>query len=116
MERKTIRIANISEEYRAGFSFNNLFQLISETEIADSVFWDFRNVSFLHPFFLAPLAIYRKTSSKNIECINIPLRLQYYLNSICFDRMLHFDNDTREDVEAVMGKYRPVRLKTMLEM
>ena len=33
------------------------------------------------------------------------LRLQSYLNSICFDRMLHFGSDSVEDIEAVMGKY-----------
>ena len=78
---------------------------MAETEAADDVQWDFADVTFLHPFFLAPLAIYKNTSGNDIECINISLRIQSYLNSICFDRMLHFGQEKREDIEAVMQKY-----------
>lgn len=105
MEELVVKIPNVSQELRIGYSFNYLIHVISETEAADKVLWDFSGVEFMHPFFLAPLAIYRNTSEKVIKCINIPLRVQSYLNSICFDRMLHFDEDNRDDVEAVMSKY-----------
>lgn len=105
MAKKLIKIPYIAEELRIGFSFNYLIKVIAETEAAESVQWDFADANFLHPFFLAPLAIYKNTSGKDIECINIPLRIQSYLNSICFDRMLHFDNDPQEDIETVMKKY-----------
>ena len=98
MERKIVTIPNIAEEVRIGFSFNHMIQVIAQTESADSVQWDFREVNFLHPFFLAPLAIYKNTSGKDIECVNISLRIQSYLNSICFDRLLHFSNDSQEDI------------------
>ena len=106
MASKTIvKIPNVTEEVRIGYSFNHMIKVMAETEAAGAVQWDFTGVTFLHPFFLAPLAIYKNTSGKDIECINISLRLQSYLNSICFDRMLHFDQEKREDVEAVMQKY-----------
>ena len=105
MEKKVVKIPNISEELRIGYSFNYLIKVIAETDVADAVLWDFADANFLHPFFLAPLAIYKNTSDKDIECVNIPLRIQSYLNSICFDRMLHFDNDPQEDIETVMEKY-----------
>lgn len=106
MVRKAIvKIPNVAEEVRIGYSFNYLVRVIAETEAAEAVQWDFTGVTFLHPFFLAPLSIYKNTSGKNIECINIPLRIQSYLNSICFDRMLHFGSEKREDVEAVIQKY-----------
>ena len=105
MEKKIIKIPNIAEEVRIGYSFNYLIKVIAETNAAEAVQWDFAEANFLHPFFLAPLAIYKNTSGKDIECINIPLRIQSYLNSVCFDRMLHFDNDSQEDIETVMGKY-----------
>lgn len=105
MDEKIVKIPNIAEEERIGFSFNNLIKVIAETECADAVIWDFSDVRFLHPFFLAPLTIYKNTSDKDIKCINISLRLQSYLNSICFDRMLHFENDSRAEVEDVMAKY-----------
>jgi len=100
-----VKIPNVTEEVRIGFSFNYMIKVMAETEAADAVQWDFADVTFLHPFFLAPLAIYKNTSNKDIECINMSLRIQSYLNSICFDRMLHFDQEKREDVEAVMQKY-----------
>ncbi len=100
-----VKIPNVAEEVRIGYSFNYLVRVIAETEAAEAVQWDFTGVTFLHPFFLAPLSIYKNTSGKNIECINIPLRIQSYLNSICFDRMLHFGSEKREDVEAVIQKY-----------
>ena len=33
------------------------------------------------------------------------LQLQSYLNSICFDRLLHFGNEKKEDIESVMQQY-----------
>lgn len=105
MNKVTVKIPNVSEEVRIGYSFNYLIKVIAETEVAKNVIWDFADVTFLHPFFLAPLAIYKNTSGRDIECINMSLRIQSYLNSICFDRMLHFGQEKREDVEAVMQKY-----------
>ena len=105
MERKTVVIPNIAEEVRIGYSFNHLIKVIAETDATRTVQWDFKNVHFLHPFFLAPLGIYKNIFGKDIECVNIPLRIQSYLNSICFDRMLHFNNDSQEDVETVMAEY-----------
>lgn len=105
MEKKKVKIPNIAEEERIGFSFNHLIKVIAETESAETVQWDFADVQFLHPFFLAPLAIYKNTSGKDIECVNISLRMQSYLNSICFDRMLHFESDNRNDVDDVMARY-----------
>ena len=106
MEKQTIvKIPNVTEEVRIGYSFNHMIKVMAETESAESVQWDFEGVTFLHPFFLAPLAIYKNTSGKSIECINMSLRIQSYLNSICFDRMLYFGKEKREDVEDVMQKY-----------
>ena len=105
VKKAIVKIPNVAEEVRIGYSFNYLVRVIVETEAAEAVQWDFAGVTFLHPFFLAPLSIYKNTSGKDIECINIPLRIQSYLNSICFDRMLHFGSEKREDVEAVMQKY-----------
>ena len=79
-----VKIPNVSEEVRIGYSFNYMIKVMAETETADVVQWDFADVTFLHPFFLAPLAIYKNTSGKNIECINMSLRIQSYLNCICF--------------------------------
>lgn len=107
MNKNVVIIPNVSNEIRIGFAFNYMINIIKETElICDNiVYWDFYDVTFLHPSFIAPLAIYKDTSQKNIICINISLRLQSYLNSICFDRLLHFDNEKEKDVLDVMRNY-----------
>jgi hypothetical protein len=105
MDKKIVKIPNVAKEVRIGYSFNYLIKVIAETDAAESVIWDFADVLYLHPFFIAPLSIYKNTSGKDIECINMSLRIQSYLNSICFDRTLHFGQEKREDVEAVMRKY-----------
>lgn len=101
-----IKIPNVSEEVRIGSSFNHLVKVVAETEsTTEEVVWDFSGVRFMHPFFLAPLAIYRNSSKCGIECVNMSLNVQSYLNSIYFDRLLHFASDEKEEVEKVMGKY-----------
>lgn len=105
-EYNNILIPNVAEEVRIGSSFNHMIKVISETEaVVGKVVWDFRHVQFLHPFFLAPLAIYKNTAAKEIECVNMSLSIQSYLNSIFFDRLLHFENDKKDDVEKVMMAY-----------
>ncbi len=74
-----VKIPNVTEEVRIGFSFNYMIKVMAETEAADAVQWDFADVTFLHPFFLAPLAIYKNTSNKDIECINMSLRIPVVL-------------------------------------
>lgn len=101
-----IQIPNVAEETRIGSSFNYLIKVISKTDAAEGkIVWDFSEVKFLHPFFLAPLAIYKSTSGKDIECVGMSLRVQSYLNSIYFDRLLHFEDEKKEDVDKVMDAY-----------
>ena len=105
---RRVIIPNVSEDELIGGSFNHLVQVVEETlqtTSGDTVVWDFREVSFLHPFFLAPLAIFRQQVDRDIRCEYITLQMQSYLNGIHFDRMLHFENATRETVEHVMAQY-----------
>ena len=62
---RIVRIPKATEEVRIGYSFNYMIKVIAETEAADAVLWDFADVTYLHPFFLAPLAIYKNTSGKD---------------------------------------------------
>ena len=65
MEKKVVKIPHIAEELRIGYSFNYLIKVIAETDAAEAVLWDFADANFLHPFFLAPLAIYKNVSGKD---------------------------------------------------
>jgi hypothetical protein len=101
-------IPNVCEDELIGGSFNHLVQVVEQTRQAqpgDTAVWDFHEVTFLHPFFLAPLAIFRQQAGVDIRCENITLQMQSYLNGIHFDRMLHFENATRETAEHVMAQY-----------
>lgn len=106
MQPARIIIPNVQEDMRIGSSFNHLIHVVESTNHAQgSVIWDFSAVSFLHPFFLAPLAIFKNQSRKDIKCENISLQMQSYLNNIYFDRILHFENATKEVAERVMEDY-----------
>lgn len=105
---QSVIVPNVCEDKFKGESFNYLVQVVEQTrQVVDggTVIWDFRDVTTLHPFFLAPLAIFRQQSSQDIRCENISLQMQSYLNGIHFDRMLHFENATREAAEQVMVQY-----------
>lgn len=58
----TIPIPKVIQDARIGSVFNELFTVINYTEAAntESIIWDFSDVTFLHPFFIAPLALYKK--------------------------------------------------------
>lgn len=72
MQPARIHIPNVREDERIGSSFNHLIRVVEETNHAQSkVIWDFKDVHFLHPFFLAPLAIFKCQSEKEIRCENI---------------------------------------------
>lgn len=102
-----VLIPNIRQDERIGSSFNHILQVVDQTEQAADVpvVWDFSGVRFLHPFFLAPLAIYRQQSERGIRCENISFEMQSYLNNIYFDRLLHFENAPKEAAEHVMEHY-----------
>ena len=70
---KNIFIPNVSRDDRIGSVFNSLFTIIRESESveAETLNWDFKNDLFLHPFFLAPLAIYKDICNKEVRCSNI---------------------------------------------
>lgn len=102
----TILIPNVSEEERIGSSFNYLIGVIRDTEIAGKdVVWDFRNVKFLHPCFIAPLAIYRLTSNHNIRCVNASINVGSYLDSIYFNNPLHFESNSQERIQTILHNY-----------
>lgn len=102
----SIYIPNVGEEERIGSSFNHLIRVIRDTEISTGrIVWDFSNVSFLHPCFIAPLAIYRITSGRDIKCFNASFDVGGYLDSIYFSDPLHFESVSRERIEGILKGY-----------
>ena len=87
-------------------SILSLIKIVNETNMATgNVSWDFSRVSDMHPFLVAPLAIYKATSTKQIVCENMSLPMQSFLNEVFFEKMLHFENEAMETAEMVMSKY-----------
>lgn len=95
-----VSIPNVAAEERIGSAFDHLFRVIHETENSKEheVDWDFSKVSFLHPFFLFPLALYRLKSTKEIVYSNTSASVQRYFTTIEFDT---FRNET--DPNALDG-------------
>jgi hypothetical protein len=80
-----ISIPNVTRDDRIGSAFNELFHIIHQTESgSDTIEWSFECAMFLHPFFLAPLAIYKDNCGKNISCKELRDNIDKYFNAICF--------------------------------
>lgn len=78
MEKSVIKISDVKAETQIGSVFNDLFKIIYQTEQYKNkiIEWNFNDVSFLHPFFLLPLSLYRQTKNNiQLEGINDYLRL-----------------------------------------
>lgn len=106
-----IYIPSISRDERIGSVFNHLFRIISDTEVNEDydIEWDFKNTSFLHPFFLAPLSIYKQNCPKNIICINKNETISSYHSIISFDNTLFVDDNFSKDLSFYDGKtYTPI--------
>lgn len=103
MSRKIV-IPKVERDERIGSVFNYLFSIINATESSgEPIIWDFGNASFSHPFFLAPLAIFKDRSETNITCANCPAFLSGYLSLIHFERVLHFDNV--DSLKSILSGY-----------
>lgn len=105
--KKTINIPNVTWETRIGSVFNYLYRIISDTSSHDDdVVWDFSNVEYLHPFFIAPLSICRKEldSKKNITCINMNYALSSYFGQIKFFNTLSVTD--RDKLQTALASYQ----------
>jgi len=99
-------IPNVDRDERIGSAFNHMFSIIYQTEKIDNktVVWDFSNAAFFHPFFLAPLILYKNRSQKNIVTINKSAYIDNYFRLIYFDDMLCFDE--LADLENSLSPYK----------
>lgn len=100
-----IHIPEVKRDERIGSVFNYLFRVTNTTEnVVDDVEWDFSVSSFFHPFFLAPLAIFKHRSENNISCVNAPSYLLNYFNLIHFNDILEL-NGKKEVLEKILHPY-----------
>lgn len=103
-----IQIPNVSRDERIGSAFNFLFHIINDSEESDdTIEWDFSGASFFHPFFLAPLAIYKHRTGKRIICKNYSAIMHNYFSAIAFDTPLFVDN-----ISSVKDKLNLYKSKT----
>jgi anti-sigma regulatory factor (Ser/Thr protein kinase) len=72
---------------KIGEAFNYLFKIILETESSktENIEWNFQNSTFLTPFFLLPLMLYKEKCNKKISCTNCSVNLESYFNIINFN-------------------------------
>ncbi len=100
-----VKIPNVDRDVRIGSAFNHLFRIIFQTENIqeDYLEWDLSRASFFHPFFLAPLVIYKQSCGKNILCKGMPNRILSYLDLVCFYKAMLIDENMK--LELVLDKY-----------
>lgn len=100
-----IRIPNVERDDRIGSAFNHLFQVVIRTErnLCNAITWDLRDATFFHPFYLAPLSIYKQGLKTNVQCINTPTRIAGYLNLVHFENPLLITEDM--NLESILEPY-----------
>lgn len=100
-----ISIPNVDRDERIGSAFNHLFEVMQKTDNSsnENLYWDLSDTSFFHPFFLAPLVIYKHKCNKNVSCIGKPFRIVGYLDTIHFDMPLSIDDNGR--LEEILEPY-----------
>lgn len=101
-----IPIPSINKESRIGKALNIMFHVIDKTEAADyseDVIWDFSKCSFLHPFLIGGLCVYRLKSDRTIKLQGLTGYTQRYLSLIHFDESLELPN--ADAAEALMTEY-----------
>lgn len=104
MKGGVVNIPYVPRDERIGSVFNYLFTVIFQTENAgDDVVWDFNWSAFFHPFFIAPLAIYRRNCGKRVSCINMPDGLSSYFELIRFNGMNRINDN--ESLELLLKSY-----------
>lgn len=102
---EVVNIPKVDRDERIGSAFNHLFNVINKTEgfAKEKVQWNFSESSFFHPFFIAPLALYKKSCCKDIECINKSKYIDSYFNMIYFNNPLYVDSNT--NLEEILKGY-----------
>ncbi len=108
-----VEIPSVGRDERIGSTFNYLFSVIYQTENISGghVVWNFNNASFFHPFFLAPLALYRSRCEKKITYVNVPYAVERYFDVVHFDEFLYVDDKTdfNEALNTYLDKsYTPI--------
>ncbi|MGI6224397.1 MAG: hypothetical protein ACOYJG_12470 [Prevotella sp.] len=108
-----VKIPQVRKDERIGSVFNDLFRVINNTECADdnAIEWDFGGTDFFHPFFLAPLSIYKNRCGKRIICTNISKDLSNYFSLINFDGIKRIEetDNLRQQLQPYVSKtYTPI--------
>lgn len=106
-----VSIPQISRDERIGSAFNSLFKIITESEKieGEELIWDFEDDLFLHPFFLAPLAIYKDNCKKKIVFDNLNINLKAYLDNVYFEKAYDGTNIKEHELEIYLSKsYIPI--------
>lgn len=101
----SVNIPNVDRDDRIGSAFNHLFQVVLQTEnnFGKNMVWNLKDATFFHPFYLAPLAIYKQSCKKDITCKNVPARIEGYLSLIRFENPLLITEDI--DLKTILRPY-----------
>ena len=100
-----INIPNVDRDDRIGSAFNHLFKVIIQMEnySGENLEWDLKDAAFFHPFYLAPLAIYKQNCGNSIICKDIPKRISKYLELVQFEEPLLIKEDM--DLTSILEPY-----------
>ena len=104
----SIPIPKVTRDDRIGSVFNELFSIIHNTK--NGAVWNFDETKFLHPFFIAPLSIYKDCCKYTITCNGMSNEMKNYFNAIHFEDIYDAsDLRSKEDLKNYFIKsYIPI--------
>ena len=103
--RCNVDIPNVDRDDRIGSAFNHLFRVVIQTEshTGGELIWNLENATFFHPFYLAPLSIYKQSTENCVTCTNIPSRISKYLELVHFETPLLITEEMK--LENILNPY-----------
>ncbi|MCM1336421.1 MAG: hypothetical protein NC214_01890 [Candidatus Amulumruptor caecigallinarius] len=106
---KDIPVPAVGREERIGSVLNQVCHIMYDTENTlaagqHKVAWDFRQCSFLHPYFLGALAILKQMYGETVVCRNIPSAISSYLDVVYFHKPLRIEEDMVAD--EIWSRYK----------
>ncbi|MCI9053839.1 MAG: hypothetical protein HFJ87_01665 [Muribaculaceae bacterium] len=105
MQKNLVHIPYANRDHVIGSVLNATFSVIGQTNLTDgATIWDYSKAQFLHPFFIAPLGIYRDSCGNVIEEANVPNAIRGYLDATRVNSPICLDEGS--DIEAILAPYK----------
>lgn len=109
MVSPTVRIPPVDKDTRIGNVFNDIFNIIYQTEQTelgpgDIICWDFSACSFLHPFYVGAIAVLKRQYGDSVRLVGLSAEMARYFSAVLLDDPLEIHREDNDG--AVWRRYK----------